>query len=320
MKPYYQCALQWLFKTILQLEKVRMETTLMADNVIGSLYHAALDFFFKKVKTEAGGVLLSLENGQLPSIYKTFITDGVETALEQFSSGSKQFELTAPMAVSALTARLLRAERRGIQDQIAIFLSALLEYFAGYAVVDSELKLSHEPAEKQFFLTGMVDCVLEDRRNSPTGVIIDFKLGQAPARRLCTGEGERGLEDFQLPMYVTLAERNGYKRVHTALFFSILKAEPTVLFGVISTARKGSEKPYGKNARIERTGEAGSKFAMVMAEFKEKTERYAKDVLSGSFRAISDDEEKCFACDYHGVCRTVYTIDGTSTDRMPHNG
>ncbi|GHV76615.1 hypothetical protein AGMMS49942_14360 [Spirochaetia bacterium] len=309
MKPYYQCALQWLFKEILQLEKVRMETTLMADNVAGSLYHAALDFFFKRVKAEAGGALLSLENGQLPSIYKTFIAEGVEAALEQFSSGNKQFE------ISALTARLLRAERQGIQDQLVIFLTALLEYFAGYVVADSELKLNYEPAGKQFFLTGMVDCVLEDRRSSPTGVIIDFKLGNAPARKLCTGEGERGLEDFQLPMYLNLAEQNGYEKVHTALFFSILKAEPTVLFGVINTPKKGSEKPYRQNDRIERTGEADGKFAMLMAGFKEKTERYAADVLSGTFRTISDDDETCFACEYHGVCRTVYTI-----DRMAHNG
>jgi hypothetical protein len=309
MKPYYQCALQWIFKTILRLEKVRMETTLMADNVVGSLYHAALDFFFKKAKAEAGGVLLSLENGQLPSIYRAFIAEGVETALEQFSSGNKQFE------ISALTARLLRAERQGIQEQLVIFLTALLSYFAGYVVADSELKLSHEPAEKQYFLNGMVDCVLEDRRNNtnPTGVILDFKLGNPPARRICTGEGDKGLEDFQLPMYVTLAERNGYKRIHTALFFSILQAEPVVLFGVINS--NGKEKPYYKKDRIERTGEADSKFAMVMAEFKKKTERYAEDVLSGVFSTISDDEEKCFTCDYHGVCRTVYAI-----DRMSYNG
>jgi hypothetical protein len=112
---------------------------------------------------------------------------------------------------------------------------------------------------------------------------------------------------------VTLAERNGYKRIHTALFFSILQAEPVVLFGVINS--NGKEKPYYKKDRIERTGEAGSKFAMVMAEFKEKTERYAEDVLAGVFSTISDDEEKCFTCDYHGVCRTVYAI-----DRMSYNG
>ncbi|GHT84024.1 hypothetical protein FACS1894137_06550 [Spirochaetia bacterium] len=318
LKPYYQCALQWLFKTILQLEKVRMETTLMADTVVGTLYHAALDFFFKKLKAEAGGVLLPLENGLLPPLYRDFIARGLETALEKISSGNKQFDIAAPMAVSALTARLLRAEKQGIQDQLVLFLSALLSYFAGYAVADSELKLSHEPAGKPYFLTGMVDCVLEDRRNAanPTGVIIDFKLGQAPARKQCTGEGDKGLEDFQLPMYVVLAEKNGYKRIHTALFFSILKAEPTVLFGLINTTRKNSEKPYRKNNRIERTGEADSKFAMILAEFKGKAERYVEDLLSGTFSTLSDDEQTCFACDYHGVCRTIYTVDGTSADRM----
>jgi hypothetical protein len=59
---------------------------------------------------------------------------------------------------------------------------------------------------------------------------------------------------------------------------------------------------------------------MIMAEFNEKTERYAEDVLSGAFSTICDDEERCFACDYHGVCRTVYTIDRRPTERMPHNG
>ncbi|MDR0878205.1 MAG: PD-(D/E)XK nuclease family protein, partial [Treponema sp.] len=306
LKPYYQCALQWLFREILALEKVRMETTLMADNVVGSLYHAALDHFFKKAKEKNGGMILPPENGLLPDEYAALVTESVDAALSQFSTGNEQFK------ISALTARLIRAEKQSIFDQLVIFLTAILSYFAGYYIADTELKLSHAPLEKPYFLTGIVDCVLEDRSDvsNPKSVILDFKLYGTPNHGLCTGDGDNGLEDFQLPMYVRLTEENGYKTVSTALFFSILKAEPNVIFGVISS--NGKEKPYFKKDRIERTGEADNKFDAVMAEFNEKTERYAKEVLAGAFSTISDDEEKCFACDYHAVCRTTYAVNRRS--------
>jgi hypothetical protein len=284
-----------------------METTLMAENVVGSLYHAALDYFFKKAKAVHGGALLPLmENGSLSPDYNAVIAESVNVAIMQFSTGNKQFE------ISALTGRLLRAEKQGIQNQLEIFITALLSYFAGYHIAGSELNLSFEPDNKPYFLTGKVDCVLEDRRDSaePKSVIIDFKLNSAPSRKSCTGESDNGLEDFQLPMYVTLVENNGYKPVHTALFFSIRKAEPTVLFGVINS--NGKVKPYHENDRIERTGDADNKFDEIMTEFNKKTECYAEDVLLGKISAISDDEEKCYKCKYHTICRTSYAVDRRS--------
>jgi hypothetical protein len=124
-----------------------------------------------------------------------------------------------------------------------------------------------------------------------------------PDKKLCTGQGENGLEDFQLPMYVTLAEKTGGKPVETALFFSITRAEPSVIFGSIRNGAGGKKK-----TGLERTGTEDDPAALVLSEFKTKAARYAEELASGNFTTISSSERKCISCIYHRVCRTVYAV------------
>jgi hypothetical protein len=306
MKPYYQCALQWLFQRALSLEDVRMETTLMAENVLGSLYHAVIDRFLKKAEQEAGGVLLPLDKGVLPGSYRSLLA---ESAAEIFDGLPLLPGERIPM--SALTLRLLRAEQGGIREQLEVFFTAFLKYFAGCRIAGSELGYAYAEPGSPFFMTGKVDCMLEDLRDNrdEQWIIVDFKLGNTPNRKGCIAGGESGLEDFQLPMYLTLAEKNGGKSVYTALFFSILKTEPLVVFGSITNAVTGKTKPYGKDNIIERDGPGDDRYCAIMAEFLQKAEQYAAEVNAGRFSTLSGGEKKCYPCKYHGVCRTVYAVD-----------
>jgi hypothetical protein len=168
-------------------------------------------------------------------------------------------------------------------------------------------ELTYNADEEGCRLLGKIDCLLQDVRDdserSSELVIADFKLNSLPDKKPCTGQGENGLENFQLPMYITLAEKNGCGFVGTALFFSIMRAEPLVIFGSIRNGAGGKEK-----AGIGRTGEEDDPFELVLSEFRAKAAQYAKETAGGNFTTISESERKCVQCAYHRVCRTVYAV------------
>jgi hypothetical protein len=304
LEPYYQCALQWLFDRVLGLERIRMETSLMAENILGMVYHQVLDGFFKQVKTQ-GGVLAPLVQGKLPEAYRYLLEQSVTGVFSFYGPGASQ------EGVSTLTCRLLQAQQRVVQERITCFLTNFLRYFTGFRVLESEKKLAYRSEKDQYLLTGIIDCMLEDLEN--TGVIVDFKLLNTPRRAPCMGKGAQGLENFQLPLYLTLAEKNGSPPIHRALFFSILHPKPQVLFGVIQdqTVQGGKKVPYRRGDQIERTTSPEDSFHQILHKFEDKVDRYASEVLSGNFSTYSTSERRCFTCGWHTLCRTGYAVAGT---------
>ncbi|MDR0452138.1 MAG: PD-(D/E)XK nuclease family protein, partial [Treponema sp.] len=303
MKPYYECALRWLFGNVLFIESVRMEASVMAENILGSVYHAVLDLFFKRVQEQSDGVLANPADGGLPPGYGEFLSESVSDVFD--GSPGQPGAGVVFRGQSALTVRFLKAQRGTVLRQLEIFAASLLRYFGGYRVLGSEA--SYTAGEQGYSLIGKIDCLLEDLRDDSERpgelVIADFKLNSMPAKKPCTGQGENGLEDFQLPMYITLAEKNSGRQAGTALFFSIMRAEPSVIFGSIRDGASGKKK-----TGLERTGAEGDPVALVLSEFKAKAARYAGELANGNFTTTSASERKCISCDYHRVCRTVYAV------------
>ncbi|MDR1506417.1 MAG: PD-(D/E)XK nuclease family protein, partial [Treponema sp.] len=208
MRPYYECALRWLFGNVLSLENVRMEAAVMAENVLGSMYHAVLDYFFRQIQKQSNGILANPANGNPPPDYYKFLSESVSAVFDELpgSSGGQPGANTVFRGLSALTVRFLKAQQRTVLRQLEIFTASLLRYFGGYRVLGSEMTYTAD--EQGYCMLGKIDCLMEDVRDDserPGGrAIADFKLNSMPDKKLCTGQGENGLEDFQLPMYVTL--------------------------------------------------------------------------------------------------------------------
>ncbi|MDR1353083.1 MAG: PD-(D/E)XK nuclease family protein, partial [Treponema sp.] len=307
MKPYYECALRWLFGNVLSLENVRMEAAVMAENVLGSVYHTVLDYFFKQIQKQSNGVLANPADGSLPPDYYRLLAESVSAVFDEAPgfSGGQPGAGGIFRGQSALTVRFLKAQQGTVLRQLEIFTASLLRYFGGYRVLGSET--AYTAGEQGCCLLGKIDCLLEDLNDdseNPGGrVIADFKLNSMPDKKLCTGQGENGLEDFQLPMYITLAEKNSGKPVETALFFSIMRAEPSVIFGSIRDGASGKKK-----SGLERTDTEDDPIGPVLSEFKTKAARYAEELADGNFTTISASERKCIPCAYHRVCRTVYAV------------
>ena len=311
LAPYFQCSLKWLFERVLGLENVVVATGLMAENIAGLVYHAILNLFFSELKKNNEILCARGDSSDgekpfpvLPASYQGLLARSVESVFAAFPClppGDRP-------VMSSLTARLLLAEKKLFQASLSNFLAVFLSYFEGFRVAGSET--SYYAERESFFLNGTVDCILEDARefseNRGAALIVDFKTKNMPKRDLCTGMEPGGLADFQLPMYLSLAEEKEKKTVHTALFFSIVDAEPQVLFGVIQNILNKSVVPKKEEDRIMRDSDL---FGRILNEFTKKAEQFASEIGSGRFTVFPSESEKCLDCAYNRVCRTVYKID-----------
>ena len=308
--PYFQCSLKWIFERILRLENVEIETGLMASNIAGQVYHEVLNLFLEDLKKSGEKIARpgddpSRDSGSdkknLPDFYRRILAEKVETVFETFP----RLPHSEKTEMSMLTARLLRAEKKLFYAKLENFLAAFTSFFAGYRVVASETYYSLP--KKSYYLSGIVDCILEDARDGSRQngsiAIVDFKTKYMPGLAACIGE--EGLADFQLPMYLRLAEAALKKEVRAALFYSILDADPQVLFGVIKNAVSGAVLPKKEEDYILRGGEV---FNGIMKEFDEKAEQFADEIANGTFSFSPSDPQACLKCDYNKVCRTLYKV------------
>jgi hypothetical protein len=300
LAPYYECPLEWVYARALDLENVEITTGLMADNITGKVYHAVLNLFLDELKKTGETIDIPHDNGSkkhlqaLPNSYHHLLAEKTEIVFGAFPCLPKE---ERPV-MSMLTARLLRSQKPLFFSHLENFLSTFISFFSGFRVLASE---AHYSLPKDFYyLNGVVDCILEDDRGM---VIVDFKTKTMPKLSDCTGDN--GLADFQLPMYLRLAEATFEKNVHTALFFNIIDAVPQVLFGIIQNVTTGSTVPKKEENSIKRRS---GKFLSIMDEFDKKAEQFAREMSEGSFSLLPSRSDLCLECQYNRVCRMLYRI------------
>jgi len=304
LQPYYRCSLIWLFEHVLALGNVEIEASLMAENITGTVYHNALGNFFSELKEKKETLAKPLYTEQGPSLpegYGAILEKCVNKIFAEFPflEGGERPKM------SSLTSRFLRAGKRQTLVHLENCLVRFLALFAGCRIAGAETLYQTE--YDRYFLNGKVDCILEDTSSNEEKkyIIVDFKLKNTPKRVECNGEGENGLANFQLPMYITLAQENEKIKVHTALFYSILNLEPQVIIGMVEDEYTKKSIPYGANRRILHNSE---KYNHIMEELNLKAEQFANEIATGNFTVFESKYNKCSECNYHRICRTTYVI------------
>jgi len=301
MQSYNFCSLNWLFNRVFNLDNVQIETSLMDNNISGSVYHAIFENFFNRIKEKNQLIMVPVRNEneiRLPDFYKELLNDCMDAVFNCFPSlkpGEKP-------KMSALTARLLVSAKKDYQYHCEYFITQFISFFAGCRVVSCEKY--YESEEEMHVLKGFIDIVLKD--SSDKYIIVDYKIKYLPDRKDCVIDEEDGsLSNFQLPAYIKLLEENENYKVYTALFFSILDGDPQVIIGTVSNINTEKTYPYRKEKVIEKENE---KYKLIFDAFKEKTEKYAKEIASGNFSVFPEKSNDCYNCSYHRICRTVYVI------------
>jgi hypothetical protein len=297
LTSYYQCSLKWLYERVLNLENVQIEASLTEENITGMLYHAALNLFFSELKEKKqplSAPYYSELEPALPENYRLLL----ENCVEAVFSGEKT-------QMSALTARLMRAGKKYLCFHLENCIAHFLSFFSGCYITGSET--SYQSERDKYFLNGKLDLILkaESEISEKEYIIADFKLKRTPVRSDCTGEGENGLSDFQLPMYITLCEENEKIKVHNALFYSILEFKPEVIIGTVTDKFVQITIPKKEGDRILRNSE---NFDNIINEFNVKAERFAKEISTGGFTVFESKYNNCSSCNFNRICRTVYII------------
>ena len=298
LQKYYQCSLKWLFERVFMLENLRIETSLMPENISGIVYHAIINDFFKKLinKTLAENIITD-SVPSLPAFYRGLLYQSIDAIFDCFPSLAQD----ETQIMSSLSARLLSAGKSDYQYHLENCISHFLAFFAGCTVIGTESNYITE--RETYIMRGYIDCVLKD--SSGKYIIVDFKLKNTPSRSGCVAEGETPLSDFQLPMYITLTEENEKFKVYTALFYSILDHNPEVIIGAITDEK--TEKVFPDiSDQIIRDSEW---YNRIFNDFKNKTEKFVQDISTGNYSVYPQNSNDCLNCDYQRICRTVYIID-----------
>ena len=326
MEPYFQCSLKWLFSRVLSLENVRIEADLMAENVAGMVYHAILNKFLTGIKNQNNALskpVYSDRGPSLPDNYLIILKNCVNRIFDAFPSLQAEDEINIAVTanekkpqMSALTSRMLYAGKKHFQFHLEKFIAHFLSLFARYLVFGCEIP--YQVKRDIYFLNGKIDCILEDPGRETENIpdkpmekterkftIVDFKLKWTPARDDCTAGGEKGLSNFQLPMYTTLAEENGNMEIHTSLFYSILNLKPEVIIGTVKDINTNIIIPKKEEKRILRNSESYNK---LFEEFIIKTRQFADEIKTGDFTVFETKYNECNSCQYNRICRTSYII------------
>jgi hypothetical protein len=314
LAEYYQCSLKWLFCRVLKIENVQIEADLMAENIAGMVYHAALNLFFTEIKIKKEALLNPVETERglsLPAEYLKLLNKCVNTIFDNFpklQDGEKQI-------MSSLTALLLSAGKKQFQFNLENCLAHFLSFFCGCYVLGCEI--SYLAPRDNYFLNGKLDCILEDKtENESKYIIVDFKLKHLPKRADCTGGEDDELRDFQLPMYITLAEENEKINVNTALFYSILDLKPEVVIGFAEDKYNEITIPKKEDARILRNS---VKYNQILNEFNQKAKQFADEIKNARFSVFESDYNECNNCNYNRICRTTYIIDREKNISLGNN-
>jgi len=303
LHTYFHCSLKWLFESVYSLQSAQIETSLMAENISGSVYHAVLNDFFKKIKREGKPLCEPEQNNTgytLPSHYKNILINSIDSVFDGFPV----IESDRKTRISSLTNRLLQAGKDDFYYHLEKCLAYFLSLFAGCLIAGSE---SYYTIQKDsYLLNGYVDCILKDNSNGEDKyIIVDFKRKTIPKRADCTAQDDNPLTDFQLPMYINLAEEKDNIKVYTALFYSILNLQPEVVIGTVTDINE-KITPKKPEDRITRGDDLYKK---IFKEFEEKTEQFADEIKSGNLTIFPKENNDCLTCNYNRICRTVYIID-----------
>ena len=302
LKIYCQCFLKWLLNRI-GLENTEVEASLMSQHIYGNVYHAALDLFFTNLKNNEETLLkpvISANTASLPDKYKKLLLRCINI-INVSPSPRINDEKNETIKTSALTTRFLQAAQDQFVFNLENCLVNFLSFFSGCSVIGCEKW--YQTQKETYFLNGKSDCILRDENGKY--IIIDFKLANLPKRKDCTGEGDKGLCDLQLPMYITLAENNENIIIETALFFSIIKQIPEVIIGNVYDEINNINYPKRAQDRVERHDET---YKQLIEIFDNKVKQFADEIITGNFSIFETNYNECYNCEYSRICRKVYTI------------
>ena len=298
MKKFFPCPRKWIFSTVLRLEPDSLSTSLIGRYDMGNIHHKVLELY---------GQYLMKNNLALPGVNENGILEN-QVELAELLAGFAKEAINNPQEdfhSSPLTIKMLESQIPAIIKTIINFLQNFCVKFAGYRVKGVEKWYGGNAPERSWNYTGKIDCILTagDANPSDTGwTIIDYKNTPASMPKQFEAKvSEKGtLQDFQIPMYITLMRENEkVKEISLAAFYAI---------NFSSSGQKNTVvvDQANKNKQLE-------DYESTIQTFEQYAGKFAESVRNAEYPLTEVDTfEDCGGCEYKSICRYNYTIAGRS--------
>lgn len=282
MSSFFTCPRQWFFKSVLKLKDDTLDLSLFDNYVKGDINHKILELLFKNLKVLPTFVQ---DFGAQEDEIKTLVQNSVLKAFEKFQD-------------SPISYKILLSQKNKFFNGIMNFLKNFCapEKYASYTVVNTESWLCSQDEQKDFALSGRIDCVL----SSPLGklTIIDYKNSKLPSIKECTLDDEGNISNFQCVLYVQLWNfKNKINPVEKMSFVAIQSDKESTIFDSDSKKTFDSYKSTVEEAKL----------------YEDYFYQKAKDY---DFKAIVQSKNKfcklnifsdCIKCNFKAICRTSFT-------------
>ena len=294
MKAFFNCPRFWLFSKAIKLKEETLDTKLLNNYDMGNINHKILELLMNSYKTSKAPLPFISEEDNF--MEKTLLYEKVKKfAKDAVNDFSQNFH------DSPLSLIMLNSQIENITTSIMNFLEVFLSKFGGYYVFDTERKTYKSIENQDYAYYGIIDLILLNNNidsNLKDMSILDYKNsgGATPSKKDCyisepDQNGEQILQDFQIPMYVSLLYDDKNVFIQNAAFCTIKSPK----IASIIDEEKNPIKDYIP------TLQAFDQYAQI---FNEKVR---------TFDFIPDPNiilpyEACVKCKCKAVCRYSYTV------------
>ena len=297
MKKFFPCPRKWIFSTVLRLEPDSLSTSLIGQYDMGNIHHKILELYGQQLIKNDQPLPKINDNGGIENQteLETLLND---LALQAIHNSEENFK------DSPLTIKMLESQVPSLTDTIIEFLKNFCTKFGGYKVKAVEKWYGSNDKKRHWNYTGKIDCILVAGSDNPrdTGwTIIDYKNTAAamPKQYEARVAEDGSLQDFQIPMYITLMRENEkVKEISLAAFYAIKIGSGQNNTTIVDHANK--------NKQLE-------DYEPTIKAFEKYAEHFAKCVEKAEYPlTLVDTFENCGGCEYKSICRYNYTIAGRS--------
>ena len=294
LKIFTECPVSWFLEKVLSVFSENYDAGIFDARNIGNLSHNVLEILYKEIG----------------STDKYFNSKNLDNYIER---ASLIFDDLAEKSIDfrgALAKPFIQSLKKRVMEAVNFVLES-----------DASLLDGYEPKWVEEWIEIENDGILYrgkiDRASFPqderSGVIIDYKTNNMPAYssygKKNSSVEEIELTDFQIPMYIFLAEsklkkdstkeKKNFETIEHAWFLSFVQQKINKVVNdneAIPVTRNGSE----------RTRED---FQSSIDAFINEAERFAEQVKTQDFTKPSTVSfETCSTCGFKHICRTAYSV------------
>lgn len=306
MKNFFPCPRKWIFSNVIKLKEDSLDTDLMQIYDMGNINHKILELFMKNYLNSGEPLPVTNKEGAFDDeVEIAEIVRGIAAAV--ISDNSQEY------ALSPLTNKMLSNQLEDIVLTIMNFLHTFCQKnvppekissksktcgYGGCFVRGVEKGYDAENEESGFNYYGKIDLLLSSsKENEALGwTIIDYKNSKIPSNKAIQLDENGRLEDFQMPMYITLVQKNEkVQDIDVARFYSIKSAETHC---AVDINTKDSDL---------------AAFEPEIKTFEKYAGTFAEDVSDGNLAPDSqkvDVYNDCAKCNFKSVCRFNYVVSG----------